>query len=111
MPVTVRVPMCDFVIVGGTGDLAVRKLPPALYRRDRDGRLPDKTRVTVTARAGLDDVGYRDKVRGELFRFVDLAARDDIVAQRFLKRLSCGPTAATSLIDRDDRAWYEGQTA
>ncbi|MBW8710065.1 MAG: hypothetical protein JF631_02970, partial [Mycobacterium sp.] len=30
---------CDFVIFGGTGDLAVRKLLPALYLRDRDGEL------------------------------------------------------------------------
>ena len=36
MPVTVRVPMCDFVILGVTGDLAVRKLLSALYRCDRD---------------------------------------------------------------------------
>lgn len=45
MPVTVRVPMCDFVIFGVTGDLAVRKLLPALSRCDRDGWLPDETRV------------------------------------------------------------------
>ena len=32
---------CDFVVFGGTGDLAVRKLLPALYLRDRDGQLPD----------------------------------------------------------------------
>lgn len=80
MPVEVRVPMCDFVIFGGTGDLAVRKLLPTLYRCDRDGRFPDETRVIATARAGLDDAGYRDKVRGELFRFVDPAARDGIAA-------------------------------
>jgi len=53
--------MCDFVIFGGTGDLAVRKFLPALYRCDRDGRLPDETRVIATARAGLDDAGSRDK--------------------------------------------------
>jgi glucose-6-phosphate 1-dehydrogenase len=58
MPATARVPMCDFVIFGGTGDPAVRKLLPALYRCDRDGRLPDETRVIATARAGLDDDGY-----------------------------------------------------
>ena len=80
MPVTARVPMGDFVILGVAGDLAVRKLLPALYRCDRDGRLPDETRVIATARAGLDDAGYRDKVRGELFRFVDPAARDGIAA-------------------------------
>jgi hypothetical protein len=80
MPATARAPMCDFVIFGGTGDLAVRKLFPALYPCDRDGRLPDETRVIATARAGLDDAGYRDKVDGELFWLVDPAARDGIAA-------------------------------
>jgi len=37
MPVTVRVPVRDFVIFGVTGDLSVRKLLSALYRWcDRD---------------------------------------------------------------------------
>ena len=35
----------DFVVFGGTGDLAVRKLLPALYLRDRDGQLPAETRI------------------------------------------------------------------
>ena len=145
MPVAVRVPICDFVILGGTGDLAVRELLTALYRCDRDGGLPDETRVIATARAGLDDAGYRDKVRGELFRFVDPTC-DDVVVERFLNRLSCasldssheaasrwvepilvrwvestrapdyaagtnGPTAVTSLNERDDRDWCQEQTA
>jgi hypothetical protein len=80
MPVTLRVPIGDFVIFGGTGDLAVQKLLPALYRCDRNGRLPDETRIIATARAGLDDAGYRDKIRGKLFRFVDPTARDGIAA-------------------------------
>jgi glucose-6-phosphate 1-dehydrogenase len=36
MPVTERVPMGDFVILGVAGDLAVRKLLSALHRCDRD---------------------------------------------------------------------------
>ena len=46
---------CDFVVFGGTGDLAVRKLLPALYLRDRDGQLPAETRIIAASRAGLDD--------------------------------------------------------
>src|SRR3954466_13042364 len=57
---------CDFVIFGGTGDLAVRKLLPALYLRDRDGQLPAETRIVAVARAGLDGGGHRDNIRGAL---------------------------------------------
>ena len=70
---------CDFVVFGGTGDLAVRKLLPALYLRDRDGQLPAETRIIAASRAGLDEAGYRDKVRGELGRFVATDALDDQV--------------------------------
>ncbi|NUR09931.1 MAG: glucose-6-phosphate dehydrogenase [Nocardioidaceae bacterium] len=84
----VPVAPCDFVVFGGTGDLAVRKLLPALYLRDRDGQLPDATRIVAVSRAGLDDAGYRDKIRGELPRFVPAAELDDAVTARFLARLS-----------------------
>ena len=47
------VPTCDFVVFGGTGDLAMRKLLPALYLRDRGGQLPDGFRVIAVSRAGL----------------------------------------------------------
>ena len=55
MPTATAVEPCDFVIFGGTGDLAVRKLLPALYLRDRDGQLTADTRIIAVARAGLDD--------------------------------------------------------
>jgi glucose-6-phosphate 1-dehydrogenase len=79
---------CDVVVFGGTGDLAVRKLLPALYHRDRDGQLPADTRIVATSRAGLDDDGYRDKIRGELSRFVAADELDGPVVDRFLGRLS-----------------------
>jgi glucose-6-phosphate 1-dehydrogenase len=77
----------DLVIFGGTGDLAVRKLLPALYLRDRDGQLTDDTRIIAVARAGLDEPGYRDKVHAELGRFVDAELLDDATLTRFLRRL------------------------
>jgi glucose-6-phosphate 1-dehydrogenase len=79
---------CDFVVFGGTGDLAVRKLLPALYLRDRDGQLPAETRILAVSRAGLDDAGYRDKMRGELPRFVTETELDDAAVERFIARLN-----------------------
>jgi glucose-6-phosphate 1-dehydrogenase len=57
---------CDFVVFGGTGDLAMRKLLPALYLRDVDGQLPSDFRVIAVSRSGLGSEGYRDKVAAEL---------------------------------------------
>ena len=82
------VPSADFVVFGGTGDLAARKLLPALYLRDRDGQLTPETRIIALSRAGLDDAGYRDKIRGELSRFVSTGELDETVVERFVARLS-----------------------
>ena len=75
------------MIFGGTGDLAVRKLLPALYLRDRDGELTADTRIIAVARAGLDEPGYRDKIRAELARFVSAELLDTDTVDRFLARL------------------------
>jgi glucose-6-phosphate 1-dehydrogenase len=90
----------DFVIFGGTGDLALRKLLPALYLRDRDGQLPVGTRIFAVSRAGLDDAGYRDKVRGSLPGFVGESQPTEL--ERFINRLQ-----HVSLDVDDSAAWVE----
>lgn len=100
MPTTSIPAACDFVVFGGTGDLAVRKLLPALFRRDRDGQLPDDTRVVAVSRAGLDGDGYREKMRGELPRFVAADELDPAAVERFLARLD-----HISLDIHDDGDW------
>ena len=87
MATVTAVDPCDFVIFGGTGDLAVRKLLPALYLRDRDGQLSADTRIIAVARAGLDEPGYRDKIHAELGRFVAAELLDTDTVDRFLARL------------------------
>ncbi|RDI99262.1 glucose-6-phosphate dehydrogenase [Dyella solisilvae] len=56
----------DLVIFGGTGDLAVRKLLPALYHRYVDGQIPDVSRIVGIAREATDDEGYRATIRKAL---------------------------------------------
>ena len=51
----------DLVVFGGTGDLAMRKLLPALHLLDRDGHLDAGTRVVAVSRDGLTDADLRDK--------------------------------------------------
>lgn len=48
----------DLVIFGGSGDLALRKLIPALYRRDRDGQLSPDSRIIAVGRSDLDRSQY-----------------------------------------------------
>ena len=44
---------CDMLVFGGTGDLALHKLLPALYHLHRAGRLHDDTRILALARSNL----------------------------------------------------------
>src|SRR6476659_11269548 len=55
---------CTFIVFGGTGDLARRKILPALSRLRHDGLIDDNTTILAVARdKGMDDRGFRDVVR------------------------------------------------
>ena len=64
---------CDVVIFGGVGDLAMRKLLPALYHLDMDGLLAPTTRVVGASRRDMSNKEYQDKVREALDEFVTLS--------------------------------------
>ena len=64
----------DLVLFGGTGDLAWRKLMPALFQAFRHGTLPEGGRIIGVARDDLSDTQYRDLIRSR-FDDVDLAKR------------------------------------
>ena len=48
------------VIFGGTGDLNLRKLAPALYNLYSEGYMPEKYAIIGTARRPLDDEKFRN---------------------------------------------------
>lgn len=66
-----RVPAeaATLIIFGGTGDLARRKLLPALYNLYLDGLLPDRTAVVGVGRTPLSDDSYRELAREGITRF------------------------------------------
>jgi len=54
---------CQIVIFGATGDLAHRKILPALYNLRRAGLLPPETGVIAYARRPYTDTAFRDEMR------------------------------------------------
>jgi glucose-6-phosphate 1-dehydrogenase len=74
----------DLVIFGGTGDLARRKILPGLYRRFRDGQMPDGARIIGAARGEMDDKGYHDFVAAALTEFLPQRALDPTAVEGFL---------------------------
>ncbi len=64
----------DLVLFGGTGDLAWRKLMPALFQAFRHGSLPEHGRIIGIGRDDLGDEAYRELIRSR-FNEVELAKR------------------------------------
>lgn len=60
---------CTLVIFGGGGDLAHRKLLPAMYNQALDGALPANFAVLGVSLEGMDDVSYREFARDGIERF------------------------------------------
>ncbi|WP_346894409.1 glucose-6-phosphate dehydrogenase [uncultured Roseibium sp.] len=50
----------DLVVFGASGDLAHRKLIPALYHRDCDGQMPENARIVCSARRDYSHEDYRE---------------------------------------------------
>jgi len=64
----------DLVLFGGTGDLAWRKLMPALFQAFRHGTLPEGGRIIGVGRDDLSPEQYRTQIRAR-FDQVELAKR------------------------------------
>ncbi|MFO8141981.1 MAG: glucose-6-phosphate dehydrogenase, partial [Marinobacter sp.] len=54
---------CDLMVFGASGDLAQRKLFPALYQLDRAGLLARDSRILAIARTNIDEQELRARLR------------------------------------------------
>jgi glucose-6-phosphate 1-dehydrogenase len=76
-----------FVIFGATGDLAHRKLLPALYALQAEGHLPGGLKVFAVGRRSLGDAAYRDTARNSLLSFTVAGSEPDRL-ERFLTHIT-----------------------
>ena len=64
----------DLILFGGTGDLAWRKIMPALFQAFRHGSLPTNGRIVGVARDDLSSEQYRELIKSR-FDQVELSKR------------------------------------
>ncbi|HEX3895580.1 MAG TPA: glucose-6-phosphate dehydrogenase [Rudaea sp.] len=95
----------DLVIFGGTGDLAYRKLLPALYQRFADEQIQAGSRIIGTARDKLDDAEYRNRVSAAIER-AGVGKNSPEVLKNFLELIGYRPTDATNNTGWEDFAAY-----
>ncbi len=79
---------CTFALFGALGDLALRKLFPALYQLDRADLLHADTRILALARELGDERQHLAAIEAGLRKFVPDALLEEVHVQRFLARLS-----------------------
>ncbi|MFK8035079.1 MAG: glucose-6-phosphate dehydrogenase [Hyphomicrobiales bacterium] len=92
----------DLVVFGGTGDLAQRKIIPALYHRHRDGQVVGDSRIIAVSRKPLTPEEYLAKANQALEEFVPEEEREKEVVEAFVERLSYVSVDVT-----DDAGWQE----
>lgn len=62
--------LCDITIFGGHGDLAFRKLMPALYHLSNSGYLDEKSRIITATRETMSNDEHCDLVKSKLKEFL-----------------------------------------
>lgn len=93
----------DLVVFGATGDLAYRKLLPALYHRHRDGQIPEVARIIAVSRRKLTSEDYRALTADALNRFVPEHEREAGQLATFIARISYVAVDAHA----DDPGWAD----
>ena len=83
---TIPVDLFDIIIFGATGDLAQRKLIPALFYRDEQNQIPEGSRIIGTSRRAMSDDEFKAFATKALADFVPKADPADV--ERFISRLS-----------------------
>ncbi len=83
----IPVDLFDLVVFGATGDLAQRKLLPALFHREMQGQLPPGARIIGTSRREMSREAFRTFALAAIEAHVDGADSPEDVRKRFLERL------------------------
>ena len=84
---TIPVDAFDLVIFGATGDLARRKILPALFRRLSAGQIPPEARIIGAARTEQTQKQFRVNVTAALEEFAPECKKQPKLLAQFLAML------------------------
>ena len=103
--VVIPVKPFDLVIFGATGDLAMRKLLPALFRRHAVAQIPDDARIIGLSLSKHSTKKYRELAIAALQKHIPADELDSVLLESFLKRIHyiqndvTDPSGWTELVD------------
>jgi glucose-6-phosphate 1-dehydrogenase len=81
------IPACAIVIFGASGDLAKRKLIPALYELAREKLLHDKSYVLGYSRSAMTDAQFRAEAREAVMKYARTKPIDETLWKNLESRL------------------------
>ena len=99
---TIPVQPFDLVVFGATGDLAKRKIIPALFRRFIAGQIPDVSRILGISRQELSSKEYNVMVMDFIKEFVPVNVYDQNDVVKFCKMITF-----LSVDLKSDKGWKE----
>jgi len=82
-----QLPPFDLVLFGGTGDLALRKLLPALYFRHHEAQLPEQGRIICVARGSQTTEEFIGVMEEAARRYIQPADFHEDTWQTFCERV------------------------
>ena len=82
----IKVEPFDLIVFGGTGDLAYRKLYPALFHREMSDQFTEPTRIVGVSRRHFDREAFRASVKDALVKFGPAGQAPSQFLDRFLQR-------------------------
>ncbi|WP_175868603.1 glucose-6-phosphate dehydrogenase [Bartonella gabonensis] len=98
----IPVPPFDCIVFGGNGDLAARKLIPALYHCQRVRQFSEPTRIIGVARSAWSNEEYQNFVRASLEKHIHKDYLNSTELNCFLARLTYVSVDITS-----HQGWYD----
>ena len=88
IPQSATIPDSDYVIFGGTGDLALRKIFPALFWRYLDGQITRNFRLIATSRKPLAVSEFAEKLKPFCAEALDGLKDAEPVWEEFIRLIS-----------------------
>ncbi|MDQ0419762.1 glucose-6-phosphate 1-dehydrogenase [Peteryoungia aggregata LMG 23059] len=92
----------DYVVFGGTGDLAERKLLPALFHRQLAGQLTEPTRIIGASRTAMSNEDYRKFTLEALQEHLKAEELEENEVAKFLQRVHY-----VSVDAKSDQGWED----
>jgi glucose-6-phosphate 1-dehydrogenase len=75
---------CNVIIIGGEGDLAFRKLYPAMWSLENEGLLADDVRIVCFGRGKFDAKSFVE----EVMRWIEASEYTDVISEEVVSRYS-----------------------